>query len=623
MFSSGEPKLKLREYQIEAIEQIEEQRLRGVKGTILHLATGLGKTAVAAAYIDRFVDKDSRVLFLVNRDVLASQTVRSLKEYYPSLADPRMTRSGVSGIGIVMADKRDLYARIVVGSVQTLSSRTGITDRFSDMLAVAPFDLVIVDEAHFAVAPSYRHLFNAMPGVFRIGLTATPVRSDGLALRQPLENGDYVFENIAFSRDLRWGQRHGFLVPFCPPLSVSAQIDGRQVSLLDVENWQQVAFEIWEQHASDRPTIFFLETVQKSVEMAKYFRTQTGYLAAHVDADLVIDDSGKIFRGNAAKEARERLFNRLGKRQLHVICNCDVMTTGVDIPAVSCIFDLSPTRSAVVLTQRYGRGLRTSPGKTDLKLLIARRSNPGNVGLVLQGDLSGSHIPMVEESPEQIEMLITDAKLDQSPGSETTDNSFVGVADGVQVGIVSLFSSQPSAWYCPEPYDSASLSISANTAFFIRMPDLDYVERLNKAIEQRKALALQNVLFRETDVVLEALIKVREIVSGYSIWKVMSGKNAVNRGVVLLHVGDDLESCFAVAGDLLDQEGQSIFFSKYKGWRKQPASMEQIALLKRYGVAKIPKTKGEASALITHALSRRFVDGELNRILKYGYGNKL
>jgi len=114
-----------------------------------------------------------------------------------------------------------------------------------------------------------------------------------------------------------------------------------------VENWARIA--------SDRQTFVFAVNVAHSMHLADEFRKH-GIAAEHID-------------GQTQHEERLAIQRRLRSGETQVLCNCEIMTYGVDYPPVSCIVLARPTRSITRYMQMVGRGLRTHPGKDDCLVL--------------------------------------------------------------------------------------------------------------------------------------------------------------------------------------------------------------------------------------------------------------
>ena len=158
-----EKKLKmLRPYQQKAVEKLKAAVKKGGSRFLFEMATGTGKTLLAAAVIKLFLRSGNakRVLFLVDRLELEDQAqkrfVESLKNDYTS---------------VIYKENRDDWqkAEIVVTTVQSLQ----FNNKYSRLFAPNDFDLIISDEAHRSISGDSRAVFEYFTG-YKLGLTATP-----------------------------------------------------------------------------------------------------------------------------------------------------------------------------------------------------------------------------------------------------------------------------------------------------------------------------------------------------------------------------------------------------------------------------------------------------------------
>jgi len=152
----------LRPYQLRAIESLQNAVKKSQTRFLFEMATGTGKTLVAAAVIKLFLRtrNASRVLFLVDRIELEDQAKR---RFIPFLKNDFRT--------VVYKENRDDWrkAEIVVSTVQSLLAN----NKYRDLFSPTDFDLVISDEAHRSISGDSRAVFEHFVG-YKLGLTATP-----------------------------------------------------------------------------------------------------------------------------------------------------------------------------------------------------------------------------------------------------------------------------------------------------------------------------------------------------------------------------------------------------------------------------------------------------------------
>ena len=308
-----------------------------------------GKTILAAEIMRRATEPrpSFRAIFIAHRKELLDQTVAKTK-----LVAPRCT------VGLVAADTNEIDRKITVASVQTLAARGG--QRLIEVMGRIPPKLVVIDECHHSVSPTYRRVIEqirqANPNVLLLGLTATPGRADGTGL-------DEVFDHVAYEKNLFDLVRDGYLVP---PRGVRVKLD---ISLdeVDSKNGDFVEAQLakvmgqpsvlraivraWQEHGHDRKMIVFCCSVQHAHDLAQEF-TNAGYPAASIDGSMKAKDRSVVY---------ERF--RIGHVKL--LCSVEVLTEGFDEPSAEGVIFARPTASQSLYSQMLGRGLRLYPGKTE------------------------------------------------------------------------------------------------------------------------------------------------------------------------------------------------------------------------------------------------------------------
>ncbi len=152
----------LRAYQLKAITALQQAVARGLDRFLFEMATGTGKTLVAAAVIKLFLRTANarRVLFLVDRLELEDQ---ALKAFRKVLANDYKS--------VIYKENRDdwRHAEVVVTTVQSLL----FNNKYQSLFSPTDFDLVISDEAHRSIGGNARAVFDYFIG-YKLGLTATP-----------------------------------------------------------------------------------------------------------------------------------------------------------------------------------------------------------------------------------------------------------------------------------------------------------------------------------------------------------------------------------------------------------------------------------------------------------------
>jgi DNA repair protein RadD len=345
LFSRPEPKV-LRPYQQEAIQRLRLSLGSGKRRPVLQLATGGGKTLIAANIIRMAREKGKRVAFFVPALSLVSQTVSAFRD------------AGISGIGVLQGDHAltDLSAPVQVATVQTFGRRE----------VLPHFDFALVDECHIRSAALEAAM--GQDKVF-VGLTATPW-AKGLGL---------VYDDLVVGSTISQLMDGGYLCRFRafaaahPDLSGVKTVAGEfhQGQLSDRMSETKLVADVvstWLRLGEGRPTLCFAVDVAHARKLSEDF-IRAGVSAAYVEAAT---DSVE----------RENIRRRFVRGDLKVVCNCRTLTTGVDWP-VGCIIDAAPTRSEMLHVQKIGRGLRVNPGIEDL-IILDHADNSLRLGFVTE-----------------------------------------------------------------------------------------------------------------------------------------------------------------------------------------------------------------------------------------------
>ncbi len=340
--------LGLRPYQRECIEEIVAAYKRGRRRLLVTLPTGTGKTVIFA-HLPAALRMKKRMLVLAHRDELIKQAFEKIRA-----ADPTID------VGIEKAEQRaSATAKVVVASVATLGRAD--TVRLAS-LAPEDFSVIVVDEAHHAVADSYRRVlehfgaFAPSTKLLVVGFTATPKRGDKTGL-------DAVFEEITFSRALPEMVSAGYLCPL-RGWRVTTTIDLDDVhtrhgdfveseleAAVNTAGRNRVLVEQYEKLAAKRPMIVFCAGIAHVKSLAGAF-IEAGVHAAPIWGAMPRDH----------RVGALQLFRDGG---LQVLTNCNVLTEGFDEPRVEAVMLARPTKSQLLYAQMVGRATRTHPGKVD------------------------------------------------------------------------------------------------------------------------------------------------------------------------------------------------------------------------------------------------------------------
>lgn len=318
----------LRPYQVTDVTRIRAG-LREHRRVLYQLPTGGGKT-VTFAYITQSAEaKGNGVLITAHREKIVKQISGALSEMG--------VRHGLIMSGHTMTDNL-----VQVGMVQTVARR---------LTRIRPPKLMIVDEAHHGVAGQWRAVADAFPLAKHLLVTATPERLDG----KPL--GD-VADTLIVGPPMADLIGSGFLADYRylepPEIDLSAvhmragdyAVD-ELASVMDRATIHGDVVAHYRRYLNGAPAIAFCVTVEHAEHVAEEFRAQ-GFRAASI-------------HGKTPDHIQDQLFKDLARGMLNVLTSCELISEGVDVPAVAGAILLRPTKSLTMYLQQVGRALRLKP----------------------------------------------------------------------------------------------------------------------------------------------------------------------------------------------------------------------------------------------------------------------
>jgi len=322
--------MNLRFYQQEAIAQIEGHFNNGTRSVLYQLPTGGGKTVVFSSIITKWVQANKRVCVLVHRVELLNQAAETLRKL------------GINSGRIKGKERYDRQHLVHIASVQTLSRNKS---------AYPPdlFDLLVVDEAHHAVAGSWDRVIKRFYTAKVLGVSATPCRLDGRGLGNAF---DVLIEGpqpINLTEE-------GFLAPakvYAPPPKFEAaklktrmgdfQLDDASSQLSAVHVIGDVITH-YKKHLKGSTAIAFCCSIAHAESVAAAL-TKAGIPSASID-------------GSMTEEQRASLLAQLASKSIKVLTSCALIGEGVDVPSVGGCILLRPTKSLALFLQMVGRCLR-------------------------------------------------------------------------------------------------------------------------------------------------------------------------------------------------------------------------------------------------------------------------
>lgn len=329
-----------RPIQREALKALSETRSNGFRAGMVTMATGLGKTWLAA--FDAAQLRVARVLFIAHREEILKQSRDVFRQVMPTAT-----------MGLYTGDDKQPDADFVFATVQTMS-------RYLDQFPADSFDYVVIDEFHHAAAATYRKVIDHFTPRFLLGLTATPERMDGADLLS------LCADNSVFSCDLVEGIRRDELVPF-HYWGVPDPVDFEPIpwrngrfdpevleAAVETQERAQAAFDQWQSRRGTR-TLAFCASKHHSDFMSAFF-LERGVRCASVHS-------------GPTSAPRHQSIDDLRSGDLELIFTVDLFNEGLDVPDIDTVLMLRPTESPIIFLQQLGRGLRIKEGKDALTIV--------------------------------------------------------------------------------------------------------------------------------------------------------------------------------------------------------------------------------------------------------------
>lgn len=446
--------LQLRDYQIAAIQAVEAALAQGQSNCLLAMATGTGKTRTIIGLIYRFLkaERFRRILFLVDRTALGDQAMDAFNEALLEQNQPLSKIYNIAELGDMAAEAE---TRVQVSTVQAMVKRIFGSDNTPPL---DTYDCIIVDEAHRGYAldqdmtegevalrdqsqylSSYRRVLDYFDAV-KIGLTATPAK-----------HTSDIFGKPVYTYSYREAVADDWLIDHEPPIRYQTLLSQKGIHFAKGETVESINLSTGEIEAAalDDEMSFELESFNKRVINEDFNRVICEQLAKELDplgeektmifcatdahADMVkrlLSDAFKDMYGDSWNQAAvekitgasdkvKQLIRRYkNERFPSIAITVDLLTTGIDVPAICHLVFMRRVKSRILYEQMIGRATRRCDaiGKTVFKIY-----DPVDLYAALQ-DVSTMK-PLVKNPNVTLEQLLDE--LD-NPTAYTTAGSQQG-----------------------------------------------------------------------------------------------------------------------------------------------------------------------------------------------------
>ncbi|MBM6550384.1 type I restriction-modification system endonuclease [Marinomonas ostreistagni] len=453
--------LKLRDYQVKAIQSVENAIEHNAPNALLAMATGTGKTRTIIGLIYRFLkaERFNRILFLVDRTALGKQAIDAFKE---ASLEQNHTLAQIYNIAEFGDMASEAATRIQVATVQAMVKRIFMSDAPP---SIDQFDCIIIDEAHRGYTldqemtegelatrdfsqyvSSYRRVLEYFDAK-KIALTATPAK-----------HTSEIFGHPVYTYSYREAVADDWLIDHEPPIRYETLLTqqgikfekGESVESIDTKTGVINTAELEDELKFDVDgfnkrvinesfnKVICDELAEKELDPFGDEKTMI-FCATDSHADMVkrlLDNAFKAFYGDQYNQAAvekitgqshhvDTLISRYkNERYPNIAITVDLLTTGIDVPKICNLVFLRRVKSRILYEQMIGRATRRCDeiGKT-----VFRIYDPVDIYAALS-DVNTMK-PLVKDPNVTIEQLVDELSnpytLDQalnSPGDTPDEN---------------------------------------------------------------------------------------------------------------------------------------------------------------------------------------------------------
>ena len=326
--------LKLYPDQSACLDNLLDKLQEGYRSPLLVAPCGFGKTVVFSEITRRAKAKGNSVLICVHRQELLRQTYKTLEKF------------GVS-YGVIASGYPDRYGELIqVATIQTLARRLG-------RIRYKP-KLIIFDECHHALSPTFLKVINHFSDSKIIGVTATPYRLDGQSLNKVFDcmvigaTADVLIKNKRLAKPIYYAPPQRFELDNLKTqmgdydkVEVEKRIDKPFITGDVIEHYSRLCY--------GKKAVVFCVSVRHAEHVAQQFNN-AGIPSASIDGSMIQEDRMAIIR-------------KLENGNIKVLTSCELISEGFDLPSIEVAIMLRPTQSLCIWIQQAGRALRISEGK--------------------------------------------------------------------------------------------------------------------------------------------------------------------------------------------------------------------------------------------------------------------
>ena len=340
--------IKLFDYQEDMKERIEKA-LHLHRSVMAQMPTGTGKTYLLTAVIDSFVSNNpmEKVWIVAHRRELVSQIDETVRKFHSYSA----------------SNTSSLLSSVKAMSIQWLM-------RHYDEIEEEP-GMIVIDEAHHALAKTYKEMWERFPKAKFLGLTATPCRLNGKGftdlfdvLVQSWDVPEFISKGRLATYDFVSIKSDGVtqrLIDSLQKRGADGDYQNKEMDmLLNKKPSIERLYQSLEEFGKDRKGIVYAINISHAQKITKLYQ-EHGVKAIAIDSKTPATE-------------RQQDIEAFKKGDIQVLVNVDIFSEGFDCPDVEFVQLARPTLSLAKYLQMVGRGLRVAKGKKNCVII-------DNVGL--------------------------------------------------------------------------------------------------------------------------------------------------------------------------------------------------------------------------------------------------
>ncbi len=392
-----EPEYGLFPHQVKACRQCLAYLALGDRPRVLlHMPTGAGKTRTAMNVLAHFfrdrLDDSELVVWLAHSEELCEQAAEEFEKAWQSLGNRPM--NVYRAYGQHRPDLESLQGGMLVAGLQLLFRRS-LSEQSAFLRLARRVSVVVMDEAHQAIAPTYKHLMDLLtvsPKTALLGLSATPGRSlidahQDMALAQFFKRQKVTLEVPGYANPILYLQAKGYLaqveydyIPYRPGQAIALTQDELKRLQTELDLPQSVILRLGRDHK--RNFLIVARLIEEAKTGCKIIVFACSVEHAHILAGILaakgFEAAAITSRTNPARR-RQIIADYRRPSGCQILCNYGVLTTGFDAPMTKCALIARPTQSVVLYSQMVGRAARgpRAGGNEQCKIITVVDQLPG------------------------------------------------------------------------------------------------------------------------------------------------------------------------------------------------------------------------------------------------------